>query len=121
MPTYRADRLRDTIREEISSMLRKDLKDPRVGFATITDVEVSRDLRHVRVYVSILGDEQSRAQTMQALESARGFIRTEIGRRIRLRHTPDFTFEYDQSIERGSRVLALISEIQKGEGRDGTT
>lgn len=116
MPNHRPDRLKGAIMEEISSMLRKDLKDPRLGFATITDVEVTPDLRSVRVFVSILGDDTSKAQTMQALESARGYIRAEIGRRIRLRYTPEISFKYDASMERASRIFELLTTVRRDEG-----
>ncbi len=110
MTSRRNDRVRAAMREEISNMLQRDLKDPRLGFATVTDVRVSGDLQHVRVYVSILGDDEERQQTMQALESARGYVRSEIGRRVQLRLTPEISFAYDDSIERGARLLRLISE-----------
>ena len=96
-------------------MLQRDLKDPRLGFATVTDVRVSGDLQHVQVFVSILGDDVSRQQTMEALESARGYVRSEIGRRVQLRLTPEIAFAYDDSIERGARLLRLISEVQSEE------
>jgi len=103
------------MRQEISNMLQRDLKDPRLGFATVTDVRVSGDLQHARVYASILGDDAPRPQTMEALESARGYVRSEIGRRVQLRLTPEITFAYDDSIERGARLLRLISEVQSEE------
>ncbi len=115
MASRRNDRVRAAMRQEISNMLQRDLKDPRLGFATVTDVRVSGDLQHVQVYVSILGDDVSRRQTMEALESARGYVRSEIGRRVQLRLTPEITFAYDDSIERGARLLRLISEVQSEE------
>lgn len=115
MASRRNDRVRAAMRQEISNMLQRDLKDPRLGFATVTDVRVSGDLQHVQVYVSILGDDVSRQQTMEALESARGYVRSEIGRRVQLRLTPEITFAYDDSIERGARLLRLISEVQSEE------
>ena len=115
MSRQRAERVRVAIREEISDILQNELKDPRVGFASIVDVEVSPDLRHARVYVSVLGDERSGAQTLEGLESARGYIRTEVGRRLRLRHAPELEFKLDRSIERGSRISQIIRRIQAGE------
>jgi len=115
LASRRNDRVRAAMRQEISNMLQRDLKDPRLGFATVTDVRVSGDLQHVQVYVSILGDDVSRQQTMEALESARGYVRSEIGRRVQLRLTPEITFAYDDSIERGARLLRLISEVQSEE------
>ena len=112
MSNYRADRVKAAIRQEVSSILQRDIKDPRLGFATVTDVEVSGDLQHVKVFVSILGDENSRADTMEALVSATGYIRSEIGRRVPLRLTPEISFEYDESIER-ARILKLIEDVKK--------
>jgi ribosome-binding factor A len=77
-------------------------------------VDISGDLQHVKIYVSILGEEESRTETMKALESAKGYIRSEIGRRVPLRLTPEISFEYDESIERGARILKLIEEVQSG-------
>ncbi len=115
MSNYRPERVGAAIREEVSSILQRDIKDPRLGFATVTDVEVSGDLHHVKIFVSILGDEESRAQTMEALDSATGFVRSEIGRRVPLRLTPEISFEYDDSIERGARILKLIEDVRSEE------
>jgi ribosome-binding factor A len=112
---YRANRVKAAIRQEVSSILQRDIKDPRLGFATVTEVEVSGDLQHVKIFVSILGDENSRAETMDALASATGYIRSEIGRRVPLRLTPEISFEYDDSIERGARILKLIEDVQSGQ------
>lgn len=113
MANLRADRLAELIKEEISSILQREAKDPRIGFVTVTDVEVSTDLRHVKTFVSVYGDEASKAETMKALESATGFIRSEIGRRIRLRHTPEIVFKFDASIERGVRIFKLLEEVKE--------
>jgi len=118
MARLRSERLGELLKEEISEILRRELKDPRVGFVSVTDVEVSSDLRHAKVFVSILGDEVSREETMRALESATGFVRSEVGRRIRLRHTPEIVFRLDKSIERGARVFELLSEIRKEAGEE---
>lgn len=115
MADRRADRVRAAIRQEISNILQKDLKDPRLGFVTVTDVEVSGDLQHVKVFVSTLGDENVRSQSMQALESARGYIRSEIGRRVPLRLTPEIHFAYDTSIEHGAHILSVLSKIKQEE------
>jgi ribosome-binding factor A len=115
----------EALRDEISSLL-SELKDPRVGFASITRVEVSSDLRHARVYVSVLGDEAAKKATMEGLRSATGFIRSEVGRRVRLFRTPEIAFHLDESLEKGARVLKLIAEEQRarsveapGGGADG--
>ncbi|MBC7082276.1 MAG: ribosome-binding factor [Bacillota bacterium] len=112
MARLRVERVAEAIRSEVADILAREIKDPRLGFATVTDVEVSDDLRHVKVFVSVMGDKAQVDETMAALESATGFVRSEIGRRIRLRHTPEIIFRYDTSIKRGARVFELLKEIQ---------
>lgn len=111
--TTRVERLADQARAEIADILRK-MKDPRVGFVSVTEVEASQDLRHLKVFVSILGNEEDRERTMQALEHARGFVRTALGSRIRLRYTPEVVFKYDPSLARGSRIVELLHQIEQG-------
>ncbi|TCL55861.1 ribosome-binding factor A [Hydrogenispora ethanolica] len=115
MAEHRAERISELIKEEFGSILRKDLKDPRIGFVSVTAVEVSNDYSHVKIFVSILGDETSKRSAMEGLESAKGFIRTELGKRIRLRHTPEVHIIADDSIERGSRIIELIEELKRSE------
>ncbi|MGE5574393.1 MAG: 30S ribosome-binding factor RbfA [Bacillota bacterium] len=112
MARLRVERVAEAIRSEAADILARGIKDPRLGFATITDVEVSEDLRHVKIFVSVMGDKTQVDETMAALESATGFVRGEIGRRIRLRHTPEIVFRYDTSIRRGARVFELLREIR---------
>lgn len=109
----RVQRIGEEIKKEAAEIIRQ-MKDPRIGFATITDVEVSNDLRHVKIYVSVYGDEDAKEQTLAGLQAAKGFVRTELGRTIRLRHTPDVTFRLDGSIEQGARINQIISEITSG-------
>lgn len=111
MAGQRVERLREEIKKEASDIIRK-LKDPRVGFVTVTDVEVSGDLRHVKVFVSVYGDDEAKSATMEALTRATGHIRTEIGQRIRLRYTPEIQIRFDESIERGARIFQLLREVQ---------
>ncbi|MEW5933075.1 MAG: 30S ribosome-binding factor RbfA [Bacillota bacterium] len=111
----RRERVAEALREEISALL-SELKDPRVGFASITRVEMSPDLRHARVYVSVLGDEARKKATMEGLHSATGFIRSEVGRRVRLFRTPEIAFQLDESLEKGARVLKLMEEVSREEG-----
>src|SRR5690606_16287406 len=87
-------------------------KDPRIGFVTVTDVEASADLRMMKIFVSVFGESHQQAATMDALTRATGFIRTELGRRIRLRHTPEISFVLDGSIERGARIFQLLKEVE---------
>lgn len=112
MSVQRVARIREEIKKEASEIIRK-LKDPRVGFVTVTDVEVTGDLRHARIYVSVLGDAESKDETMNALAKATGFIRTEIGSRIRLRHTPEIQFAFDDSMERGARIFELLRQVDQ--------
>jgi ribosome-binding factor A len=97
--------------EEIQS-----LKDPRIGFTTVTAVRVSPDLRHARVLVSVLGDEDAQAQTMKGLKSATPHLRTELGRRMRMKYLPELTFELDHGIEVAERVESLLRRIHEEEG-----
>ncbi|GAF71008.1 unnamed protein product, partial [marine sediment metagenome] len=100
MEYRRADSVKGLLQKEISLLLRK-VKDPRIGFVTITGVEVTDDLRHAKVYVSVMGAESMRTQTMEGLHSAAGFIRRELGRVLTLRRIPEIVFRYDESVERG--------------------
>jgi ribosome-binding factor A len=104
--------LAEELKNEISAIIAQEIRDPRVGFATVTEVKVSPDLRHARVAVSILGSPQEKQETLEALVRATGYIRHLIGERIRLRHTPDLSFAYDDSIERGERMMRLFEEIE---------
>ncbi len=106
----RADRLGDLIQREISDILQRRIKDPRIGFCTILRVDVSRDLRHAKVFVSIMGTEDQQKDTLAGLKSATGFIRREIGRRIMLRHTPEIVFRIDRSVDHSIRIAQLIKE-----------
>lgn len=111
-------RMAEQMKKEIGDILRQ-LKDPGLGFASVVSVELSGDLRHAKVYVSVLGDDAAKRETMGALERARGFVRTEIGRRIRMRHTPEIQFILDESIEHGARITRLLREIRVPEGQGG--
>ncbi|MGE5581551.1 MAG: 30S ribosome-binding factor RbfA [Bacillota bacterium] len=113
MAEYRTERLRELIKSEFGDILQRALKDPRIGFVSVMDVEVSNDYSHVKVFVSIMGDEETKRLTMEGLESAKGFIRTELGHRIRLRHTPEVHIIADNSIERGTRIFQLLEEVKK--------
>jgi len=119
MSTPRIARLQELFKKEISVILHRQMNDPRIGFVSVTDVEVSGDLRHAKIFVSIFGDAEAKAKTMQGLASARGFVRTELARRIRLRHFPQIAFKMDESIERGARVDALLRKVSDPSGRSG--
>lgn len=116
----RVTRLQEAIKREASYIIQQKVKDPRLGFVSITDVELSNDLSHCKIFVSVLGDENQREQTMIGLNKATGFIRSEIGKSVKLRHVPEIVFQYDNSIEHGSRIEAILREITgAGGGEDG--
>jgi ribosome-binding factor A len=109
-------RVDEAVRAVLSDAIAKDLQDPRVGFVTVTGVKTSPDLRHARVYVSVLGDEQTRADSIAGLRSAHGFLQGVIASQLTLKHTPTLTFEYDESVDRGMRITRLIDEGRGGDG-----
>jgi len=109
----RATRVGEQMKKEMGEILNRKIKDPRIGFVTVTDVQVSGDLQQAKVYISVLGDAEQRENTLKGLAKAKGFIRSEIGQRIRLRKTPEITFEFDESIDYGNRIESLLHEIKK--------
>lgn len=113
--TKRTERVGDQIRSEISDIIARRLNDPRIGFVTVTAVEVSEDLRHAKVFVSVYGDDKVKIQTMKGLKSASGFIRGEIGHRLRIKFTPEIVFNLDTSMEKAEHILSILEEIEKGE------
>ena len=117
----RMRRVDEAVRAVLSDAIAKDLQDPRVGFVTVTAVKTSPDLRHARVYVSVLGDEQARAETLDGLRSAHGFLQGRVAAELSLKHTPTITFEYDESIDRGMRISQLIDQGPVSGGRCMTT
>src|SRR5689334_4647500 len=112
--TQRTQRVDELLRQEIGALLAKEVADPRIGFATITDIETSPDLRHAKVWVSVIGQKGDRDETLRALQSAMPFIRHELGRRLRIKRIPDLHVRLDDSAERGTRVLHVLSELEAG-------
>ncbi|HBQ63730.1 MAG TPA: 30S ribosome-binding factor RbfA [Clostridiales bacterium] len=113
----RTARIAEEIKREVSALIQHGIKDPRLGeVVSITGVTVTRDLRHARILVSVLGGEERRKEVQQALASASGYIRREIGTRIRLRYVPEFHFEMDDSIEHGIYISKLIDKVTRGDG-----
>jgi ribosome-binding factor A len=110
MTGERMRRVDEAMREVLSGAITSEIKDPRVGFITVTAVETSADLRHARVYVSVLGEGPQRRRSMDGLESAHGFLQRRVASELRLKHTPTLQFLYDDSIDRGMRVQELIDE-----------
>jgi ribosome-binding factor A len=118
MEFKRADRVGDQVRAELADILLRKTKDPRVGFVTITRVEMSVDLKHARVLVSVLGDEDQKKQTLKGLKSASHFLRGELGKRLKIRNTPELAFILDESIERGAKMLDTLRKLKVEEGED---
>jgi len=110
MAPERMRRVDQALRAVLSDAISKDLKDPRIGFVTVTGVKTSPDLRHARVYVSVLGDERTRSATMEGLRSAHGFLQGVIASQLTLKRTPSLAFEYDETVARADRISRLIDE-----------
>ncbi|PBB05906.1 30S ribosome-binding factor RbfA [Salimicrobium humidisoli] len=111
MSEMRANRVAEQIKKELGDIISKKIKDPRIGFVTVTDAEVTGDLQQATVYITVLGDDPETQDTLAGLAKARGFIRSEIGKRIRLRKTPEITFEIDEAVERGNRIESLLNNL----------
>ncbi len=103
-------RVGELMKQEIAWLLERGLKDPRIGFVTVTEVRVSKDMRHAKVFVSVYGDAAAQESTLEGLRSGKGFMRRELGRRIRLRVVPDLMFILDSSMERGAHIDRLLQE-----------
>ncbi len=114
----RSRRIAEQIQRELSEIIRLELKDPRVGMVTITDVEVTPDYEHAKIFFTRLGDAVDNPNVVRALERAAGFLRSELAQRMRLRIVPQLHFEYDESIERGVRLSKLIDEAVGGSKRN---
>jgi ribosome-binding factor A len=113
MEGKRSEKVADLIHKEISQMLVKSIKDPRIGFVTITKVTVSEDCRFAKVYYSVAGTLEERKRSMRGLDSAKGYVRKELGRRIRLRYIPEIMFQFDPSIEYAIHMEELIQSIHQ--------
>jgi len=112
--TQRQGRVGHLLREEISRIIERELKDPRVdGLITITGVDVTADLRHARVFVSVYGSDDEVRQTLETLDRAAGFIRAELGKVVRLRYLPELEFKRDESIARGARIFELLEQVKR--------
>lgn len=111
----RSNRVAEQMKKELGEIIRRRLKDPRIGFVTVTDVEVTGDLQQATVFITVLGDDKKRDETLKGLAKAKGFIRTEIGQRIRLRRTPELSFEFDESSVYGNKIDSLLRQIEKTE------
>ncbi|GAK01537.1 MULTISPECIES: 30S ribosome-binding factor RbfA [unclassified Geomicrobium] len=115
MSQMRAQRVGEQMKKELSDILMRGVKDPRVQFVTVTGVDVTGDLQQATVYVTVLGSDEEKSQALAALKKAKGFVRSEIGKRIQLRKTPELDFEFDESIAYGNRIEELLKDIDKGD------
>lgn len=112
MGNNRTNRIAEQMKKEISDIISRKIKDPRVGFVTVTDVELSNDLQQATVFISVLGDDEEKNDTLVGLTKASGFIRSEVGKRIRLRKTPEIMFTFDDTHEHGSRIESILRELK---------
>lgn len=112
--TARTDRLDELLQQEIGAILSREIADPRVGFATVTDVETTPDLSHARVWVSVIGQPDEREETRRALQRAMSYVRRELGVRLRLKRIPELHVRLDETAERGTRVLRLLADLEAG-------
>ena len=115
----RSEKVADLIQKEISEMLLKSLKDPRIGFVTITRVAVSDDCRYAKIYFSVMGSLAEREKSATGLNSAKGYIRKELARRMSLRYTPEIMFQFDPSIEYAIHIGEVIEYLHQEEEKDG--
>lgn len=118
MANNRAVRVGEQMKKELSDILIRDIKDPRVRFVTVTGVDVTGDLQQATAFITVLGDEEEHKATLAGLEKAKGFIRTELGKRIRLRKTPELSFSFDESIQYGNRIESLLRDLNKNDSNE---
>lgn len=109
----RTNRVAEQIKKEIGDIINRKIKDPRVGFVTVTDLDLTNDLQQATVYISVLGEEQEKEDALTGLAKATGFIRTEVGKRIRLRKIPEISFAFDEAHEYGNKIDSIIRELNK--------
>jgi ribosome-binding factor A len=119
MQYKRKDRVGDLLKREIAQIVQSQLKDPGLGFVTITGAELSADLKQARIFYSVLGDQDSKQRTASALKRASGFIQNEVGRNLKLKYTPEILFEFDGSVEYGAHIEELIERIHRTESSRG--
>ena len=110
--SMRANRVAEQMKKELGEIIGQKVKDPRIGFVTVTDVEVTGDLQQATIFISVLGKDSEKEDTLKGLNKAKGFIRTEIGQRIRLRITPEIKFEFDDSVAYGNRIESLLRQVK---------
>jgi ribosome-binding factor A len=116
MTTHRRERVAELLQEILAELVSSELRDPRIGFVTITEVKLSPDLKHARIYVSKMGESSERAASVEALNGAASFLRRAVGRQARLKYVPDMLFVEDTTLERSSRLESLLDEIHRQDG-----
>jgi ribosome-binding factor A len=115
----RQERVKELLRAEISDIIRREVKDPRLGFVTVTDAEISADLRHAKVFISVLGSDEQRADSLKILQRASGVIRGMFAKRANMKTTPEILFGLDASIEQGVRIFELLQKIKREDEKQG--
>ncbi|KZE71939.1 30S ribosome-binding factor RbfA [Paenibacillus elgii] len=118
MAKIRVGRVGEQIKKELSQIIQSELKDPRIGFITVTGVDVTNDFSQAKVYLSVLGSDEQKEETLKALARGTGFIRSELGKRIRMRKIPELLFKFDASIDYGSKIETLIHQINDGNAEE---
>lgn len=109
----RTEQVAEAIKDDISILVQREIKDPRLGFVTITRVEVSADLRHSKIFFSVLGSEEAKTESLKVLKRASGFLRHELSRRLSLRYVPDLHFEFDAAMEHGEKIQRLLFQLEE--------
>lgn len=117
MSELRVRKVQEFIKQEVGNMLLRDIKDPSIGFVTVTGVRVTGDLREAKIYVSLFGDKEKKAASLEGLNRAKPYIRHELGQRLKIYYTPELTFEEDTSLDYGMHIDSLIDKIHKKEGK----
>ncbi len=118
MGQVRVEKVQELIKQEISKMLLTEVKDPRIGFVTVTTVEITGDLRQAKVFVSLMGSDEQKTSSWQGLQSCLGYVRSEIGKRVRMRLTPELTWHLDTSLDYSTRIQELLLKINTEEGKE---
>ena len=116
MARVRVEKIQELMKQEVSKIIQNDLKNPQVGFVTVTQVEVTNDLRHAKIWFSLYGTEEEQKRTLQALNKSLGFIRSEIGKRIRLKFVPEMVLMTDSSLEYSNHIQKILLQIKEDEG-----
>lgn len=116
MSELRARKIQEFIKQEVSNIILRELKDPRLGFVTVTDAQITGDLREATVYISLFGSAEAKKDTLKALASANGYIRSEVGKRLGIRYSPTIEFKEDTSLDYGMKIDKILRDIEKKEG-----